>query len=165
MDNTIAPSSSGACSAHSSDRFQAKVNGKPFLSHRLRAMACLRTELEGTRNCKIWKIHAVGKVGKYRTVFGFFIDQSLEPGTYDLVNDSRLAVIYHRTPKRCAQVFHSRDFQTGSLTLLACNDGSECLRGTFEFGIPDIGFNVTSGEFDLQCRPVSARQKSADALG
>ncbi|WP_341958881.1 hypothetical protein [Pseudomonas sp. RC10] len=133
-------------------RFSAVVNGKPFITTRLQGIACLRSELEGVQTRQIWKIHATGKVAHRRTVFGFFIDQSLQPGTYDLVRNERVSAVYHLTPKQQAMVFHSRDFQDGTLTLLECNVETGRLRGTFEFSIPAIDFNVTRGEFNLVCR-------------
>lgn len=141
------------CHSSPPDRFEAQVNGKAFISTHVSALACLRTELEGARSCRIWKIHAVGKVAGRRTVFGFFMDQTLTPGSYDLVRDARLTVVYHLTPKQHAQVFHSRDFQAGTLTLLDCNGDTGRLRGTFEFAMPAVGFVVSSGAFDLLCRP------------
>lgn len=140
------------CHCSPPDRFEAQVNGKAFISTGLSAWACLRTELEGSRSYKIWKIHAVGKVAGRRTVFGLFMDQTLPLGTYDLARDARLTVVYHLTPKRHAQVFHSRDFQQGTLTLLDGNGDTGRLRGTFEFAVPAIGFGVSGGVFDLVCR-------------
>ena len=168
MEHTTDCSPLGRRDANAPDRFQALINGKPFMPQRLHALSCLQTELEGTRNRKIWKLHAVGKVAYRRTVFGIFIDQSLEPGTYDLVRDDRLTVIYHLTPRQTAQVFHSHDFQEGSLTLLECEGDAGRLRGRFEFAIPAVGFFVSCGDFDLLCRPepaASLRQKIGNALG
>ncbi|MFK3796189.1 hypothetical protein [Pseudomonas sp. NPDC088444] len=168
MEKPTSPSPLTLCHSALPDRFQALVNGKPFLPQTVDALSCLQTELEGARNRKIWKIHAVGKVAYRRTVFGLFLDPSLEPGTYDLVRDDRLTVIYHLTPKQSAQVYHSQDFQEGSLTLLECNGAKGRLRGSFEFAIPAVGFAVSCGEFDVLCRPekpASTCQKSGDTLG
>ncbi|MDH0745396.1 hypothetical protein N5D61_03425 [Pseudomonas sp. GD03842] len=150
------------------NRFQALVNGKPFQAQSLSGLACLQTELEGVRTRNIWKIHAVGKVGCRRTLFGLFLDRSLEPGTYDLLRNDRLTVIYHLTPKQSSQVYHSRDFQQGSLNLIECPGATGRLRGAFEFAIPAVGFAVTRGEFDVLCPPESARsghQKPGNAIG
>lgn len=132
-------------------RFSALVNDKPFITTRLQGLACLRSELEGVQTHRIWKIHATGKVANRRTVFGFFIDQSLKPGTYDLVRNERVSAVYHLTPRQQALVFHSRDFQDGTLTLLECDVETGRLRGTFAFSIPAIDFNVTRGHFNLLC--------------
>lgn len=133
--------------------FHALINNKPFTTTDLQGLLCLRSELVGQRTCRIWKIHATGKVAHRRTVFGFFIDQSLEPGTYDLVRNERLTAVYHLTPKQQAQVYHSRDFQHGSVTLIECNAETGRLRGTFEFSMSAIDFTVSHGEFDLRCSP------------
>lgn len=134
--------------------FNAVVNARQFLTTHLSAVWCLRPELDGVRTHSIWKVHAVGQVASRRTVFGLFIDRMLKPGTYDLVANDRLTVVYHLTPRRIAQVYHSRDFQQGSLTLLACEIETGRLKGTFEFAIPAIGFEVTDGQFELICGPV-----------
>lgn len=142
---------SAAPQADARSRFSALVNNKPFTLSLLQGLSCLRSELVGVRTHKIWKIHATGKVAHRRTVFGFFIDQSLQPGTYDLVRNERLTAVYHLTPRQQAQVYNSRDFQQGSLTLLECNPETGRLRGTFEFSMSAIDFTVSQGEFDLYC--------------
>jgi hypothetical protein len=43
--------------------FSARINGTPFITTDLSGMSCLRPELTGARSQRIWKIHAVGKVG------------------------------------------------------------------------------------------------------
>jgi hypothetical protein len=131
--------------------FSARINGTPLITTDLSGMSCLRPELTGARSQRIWKIHAVGKVGPHRTALGLFIDQTLAPGIYDLVRDERLTAVYHLTPKRVAQVFHSRDFAQGRVRLLRCNADTGRLRGSFEFGIPAMNFKVSRGEFDLLC--------------
>jgi hypothetical protein len=133
------------------DIFRACVNTKPFLTTRLSGLSCLRPELVGARTHRIWKIHAEGHVGRHRTMLGLFIDQTLEPGSYDLVRNDRITAVYHRTPKQVAQVYHSRDFQRGSVTLLEFNPDTGRLRGTFEFAMSAIGFDVSGGEFDVVC--------------
>lgn len=135
------------CDGH----FHARVNDKRFITRHLSGSVCLRCELTGPRTHRIWKIHAVGTVSWRRTVIGLFIDQSLRPGTYDLIGSDRLTAVYHLTPRRIAQVYHSRDFQQGSVTLLECNVDTGRLRGTFEFAMSAIGFRVSGGEFDLGC--------------
>lgn len=138
---------------HTSTRgeFRALVNGRPFLTTQVSAVSCLRSELKGPCSHTIWKIHVVGKVCYRRTVIGFFIDHSLPPGTYDLVGNDKLTAVYHLTPKQRAQIFHSRDFECGSMTLLECNAQTGRIRGHFEFAIPAIDFSVSRGTFDLVC--------------
>jgi hypothetical protein len=135
--------------------FSATINGKSFTPDDLTAFSCLRAELEGPRTHRIWKIHAVGKLAHHRTVLGMFIDQSLEPGTYDLVNDERVSVIYHVTPRQFSQLYHSRDFLTGSVTLLECDAQSGRLRGSFAISMPHVGLEITAGGFDLLCVQVA----------
>jgi hypothetical protein len=132
-------------------RFYASVNNRPFLTSTVNGLSCLRPELTGARTHAIWKIHAVGQVARRRTVVGLFIDQALQPGTYDLVNDERITAIYHLTPAQVARIYHSRDFDRGSVTLLECNAQTGRLRGTFEFAMPWIDFTVSEGMFDLVC--------------
>ena len=132
--------------------FHALVNDRPFLTTRVSAVSCLRAELKGPCEHPIWKIHAVGKVCYRRTIIGFFIDDSLQPGTYDLVANEGLTAVYHLTPKQLAQVYHSRDFESGSVRLLECNAQTGRIRGHFEFAIPAVGFRVSEGMFDLVCQ-------------
>ncbi|SER07184.1 hypothetical protein SAMN03159444_03166 [Pseudomonas sp. NFACC02] len=132
-------------------RFYASVNNRPFLASNVSGLSCLRPELTGARTHAIWKIHAVGQVARRRTVLGLFIDQTLQPGTYNLVTDERITAIYHLTPAQMARIYHSRDFQQGSVTLLECNQETGRLRGTFEFAMPWIDFSVSEGMFDLVC--------------
>jgi len=131
--------------------FSARINGTPFITTDLSGVSCLRPELTGARSQRIWKLHAVGKVGPHRTALGLFIDQTLTAGIYDLVRNDRLTAVYHLTPKQVAQVFHSRDFAQGRVRLLECNPDTGRLRGSFEFGIPAMNFSVSRGEFDLLC--------------
>lgn len=148
MNNAPQPASS---TSPRPDIFRAFVNSKPFMASRLSGLSCLRPELCGARTHRIWKIHAEGQVARHRTMLGLFIDQTLEPGTYDLVRNDRITVVYHRTPKQVLQVFHSRDFQRGSLTLIEFKPDTGRLRGTFEFSMSAIGFDVSGGEFDVVC--------------
>lgn len=141
--------------------FSATINAKPFTLTELTAYSCLRAELAGQRTHKIWKIHAVGKAAHHRTVLGMFIDQNLGPGTYDLVNDERLSAIYHVTPKQFSQLYHSRDFRTGTVTLLECNTRTGHLRGAFEIDMPHAGLTITDGQFDLHCIDVQTPASSA----
>lgn len=134
-----------------SGRFSAMINDKPFLTTSLTGLSCLRPELVGARTCRIWKINVVGQVARHRTMLGLFIDQTLQPGTYDLVCDDRVSAVYHLTPPQLSQVYHSQNFQSGSVTLLECNAETGRLRGTFEFGMSAINFKVSAGEFDLVC--------------
>lgn len=155
QDHTHVPS--GDCADPVADnRLSATINGKIFIPSDLTALACLRSELAGARTQKIWKLHAVGKVGHRRTVLGLFIDQSLGPGTYDLVRDERLSVVYHVTPRQFHQIFHAHDFQSGTVTLLECSVETGHLRGTFEINMPAADLEVTDGSFDVHCQPVNA---------
>ncbi|MFJ3520980.1 hypothetical protein ACIPO9_00725 [Pseudomonas sp. NPDC090203] len=140
----------------------ATINGKPFTPGQLSAFSCLRPELTGKRSHKIWKIHAVGKVAHRRTVLGMFIDQSLEPGTYDLVRDERLSAIYHVTPRQFAQLYHSQDFEKGSVTLLECDVQTGHLRGTFHIDMPSAGLLIADGQFDVWCTQAAAAEASAE---
>ena len=142
--------------------FAAVVNGRPWSLTQVTGIACKRAELEGMRTRNIWKIHAVGQVRQRRTVIGFFIDQVLVPGTYDLVRNDRLTAVYHLTPRQVATVYHSRDFQEGSVTLHECDVETGRVRGTFEFAIPAMGFRVSQGEFDLVCLGGDSVARSAD---
>ncbi len=146
--------------ADAPNHFSAVVCGKPFVTTALSGLLCLRPELMGVRNRSIWKIHAAGHVARRRTILGLFIDQTLEPGTYDLVRNDRLTAVYHLTPPKVAQVYHSRDFQHGSVTLLECNVETGRLRGTFEFAMSAINFKVCEGEFDLLCPPQESTRAS-----
>lgn len=130
--------------------FQALINGKPFLAASVTGWSCWRSELQQKPTCRIWKILATGHVARHGTSLGLFIDQTLEPGTYDLVDNPRISIVYHRTPRQFARVYHSRHLQTGRLTLLECNFETRCLRGTFEFGMSSVNFDVTHGTFNLQ---------------
>ncbi len=146
----------------SSDHFSATVDGKPFVTTRLSGVMCLRPELAGARSQRIWKIHASGQVGRRRTILGFFIDQTLAPGTYDLVRNERLTAIYHLIARQTVPVYHSRDFQQGSVTLLECNVETGRLRGIFEFSMSAINFSVSDGEFDLLCSDEAKTHASAN---
>jgi hypothetical protein len=134
-----------------SGQFGAMINGRQFVTTALSGTRCLRTELSGMRTRKIWNVQAVGQVARQRTMIGLYIDQVLTPGTYDLVHNERLGAVYHLTPPQFSQIYHSQDFQKGSVTLLECDTETGRLRGTFEFSMSAIGFKVTQGEFDLMC--------------
>lgn len=162
MENITQFPSPGLPHGSSQGYFRALINDKPFTTTHLQGHLCLRSELTGERTCKIWKVHATGKVAWRRTVFGFFIDQSLEPGTYDLVRNERLTAVYHLMPRQQAQVYHSRDFQHGSVTLHECDAHTGRLRGAFEFSMSAIDFIVSQGEFDLRCRPAQPLEPLAD---
>jgi hypothetical protein len=130
-------------------QFQAMINDKPFLAASVTGRSCWRSELRHKPSRRIWKILATGHVARHGTSIGLFIDQTLVPGTYDLVDNPKISVVYHRTPRQIARVYHSRHFQTGSLTLLECDPDTRRLRGTFEFGMSSIDFKVTAGAFNL----------------
>jgi hypothetical protein len=142
-------------------QFSAQVNGKRFVATHVTGLSCLRAELVGARKQKIWKINAVGQVGKRRTMFGLFIAQTLQPGLHSLVRNDEVSAVYHVTPRQFLQVYHSRDFQSGSVTLLECNAKTGRLRGTFEFGMSAIDFSVLDGEFDLVCQREELPERSA----
>jgi hypothetical protein len=131
--------------------FSAIVNGHPFITHRLSAMACLRPGRSDPLTCRIWKILATGTVRRHRTMIGLFIDQTVQPGSYNLLRNEQITVIYHLTPTRMAKIYHSRDLQQGNLTLLGCDATSGQLNGNFEFAVPTKDFHVTDGLFDLVC--------------
>ena len=151
--STSTPTRSGISKAC---ELSASINGKPFTPRQLSAYSCLRPELTGKRSLKIWKIHAVGKVAHHRTVLGMFIDQSLEPGTYDLVQDERVSAIYHVTPRQFAQLYHSRDFEKGAVTLIECDVETGHLRGTFAIDMPSAGLLIADGQFDVWCTQAAA---------
>lgn len=130
--------------------FQALINDKPFIATSVVALSCWRAELGDAPNRRIWKIIATGNVARQGTSIGIYIDQSLTPGTYNLINNHTISVVYHLTPRQVAQIYHSRHFQTGCLELQECNEQTKRLRGTFEFGLSSISFKVTSGAFDVQ---------------
>ncbi|HEY0288974.1 MAG TPA: hypothetical protein VGC62_18520 [Pseudomonas sp.] len=130
-------------------QFQAVINDKPFVANRIMGRSCWRSELRGTPRRRIWKILASGHVARQGTSIGFYIDQTLTPGTYNLVDNFDISVVYHLTPRQVARVYHSRHLQMGSLALLQCDQESRRLRGTFDFGMSSIKFHVTAGTFDL----------------
>ena len=131
--------------------FSATVNGHPFITHSLSAMACLRPGREDPRTCRIWKILATGTVRRHRTMIGLFINESVPSGCYNLLRNEQITVIYHLTPTRMARIYHSRDLQQGNLTLLGVDAKSGQLQGNFEFAIPSEDFLLTDGLFDLVC--------------
>jgi len=145
--NLLSPCSNVPCAAES---FQALVNDKPFCAGRVAGWSCWRSELQHKPTRRIWKILAIGQVARHGTSLGLYLDQTLEPGTYDLVDNPRISIVYHMTPRQFARVYHSKYFQTGHLTLLECNADTRRLRGTFEFGMSSIDFRVSQGAFNLQ---------------
>lgn len=130
--------------------FHALVNGKPFIATSVIALSCWRAELGRAPSRRIWKIIASGNVARKGTSIGIYIDQSLTPGVYDLINNHKISIVYHLTPRVIAKVYHSRHFQTGCLELQECAEQTKRLRGLFEFGLSSISFEVTSGAFDVQ---------------
>jgi hypothetical protein len=144
--------------ASNSGTFNATVNGKPFLTTALTGTRCLRPELSGMRTRHIWNLHVAGQVARRRTMIGFFIDQVLTPGTYDLVGNDHLSVVYHLTPRQFARVYHSQHFQQGRVTLLECDTQTGRLRGTFDFAMSATGFKVADGEFDLVCETANSAE-------
>jgi len=130
--------------------FQALINDKPFIATSVIALSCWRAELGDAPSRRIWKIIATGNVARQGTSIGIYIDQSLTPGPYELINNHKISVVYHLTPRQVAQVYHSRHFQTGCLEIQECTQQTKRLRGAFEFGLSSISFRVTSGTFDVQ---------------
>ncbi|UZJ62173.1 hypothetical protein OKW98_10885 [Pseudomonas sp. KU26590] len=145
--------------------FSATVNGHPFITHSLSAMACLRPGRSDPLTCRIWKILATGTVRRHRTMIGLFIDETVQPGSYNLLRNEQITVIYHLTPTRMAKIYHSRDLQQGNLTLLGCDAAAGALHGNFEFAVPTKNFHVTEGLFDLVCDPNAEEHPAIRSAG
>jgi hypothetical protein len=109
-----------------------------------------RPELTHASDRWIWKVIAEGKVGRKRTSIGLFLDLDLEPGTYALVGEERIKIVYSETPQ--SVIYHSVHFQSGAFTLFEANRETRRLRGQFSFSISAMDFAVTDGHFDVQCQ-------------
>lgn len=128
------------------------VNHRPLVVSSLLGRLTLRPELAGAADHWIWKVIAEGKVGRKRTSIGLFLDFDLEPGTYALVGQERVRIVYNETPHWQSVIYHSTHFQSGVFTLVEANSETGRIRGQFNFSISAIGFAVTDGSFDVQCQ-------------
>jgi hypothetical protein len=133
-------------------RFQAQVNGQPLIISSLIGKLTLRPELAHTPNHWIWKVIADGKVGHKRTSIGLFFDHDLRPGSHNLIGHDRIKVVYNETPHWQSVIYHSAHFQSGVFTLHEADPKTQRLRGEFSFSISAVGFEVTDGVFEVQCR-------------
>lgn len=132
--------------------FQAMINRRPLVVSSLLSRLTLRPELARASDHWIWKVIAEGKVGRKRTSIGLFLDFDLEPGTYALVGQERVRIVYNETQRWRSVVYHSAHFQCSAFTLLEANRETRRLRGQFSFSISAMGFAVTDGLFDVQCQ-------------
>ena len=132
--------------------FQAQVNDRPLQVSSLLGKLTLRPELAQAPSHWIWKVIADGKVGHKRTSIGLFFDRDLAPGTYDLIGQDCIKVVYNETPHWQSVIYHSTHFQSGAFTLLEADPETRRLRGRFSFSISAIDFNVSDGAFDVQCQ-------------
>lgn len=131
--------------------FQATVNQQPFVVKSLFGKLTLRPELAVVAKHWIWKIIAEGKVGRRRTSIGLFFDHDLQPGTYDIINDERIRIVYNDSPHWDNVIYHSANFQTGTLILNEVDLEGLKLAGQFSFSLSAMNFEVTDGMFDLFC--------------
>ncbi|AVB21168.1 hypothetical protein BKM03_19530 [Pseudomonas avellanae] len=132
--------------------FHVRVNSKPFQAMHLSGQLALRAELEHEPDRWIWKLIVDGKVGTARTTIGLFLDSDLKPGDHDLVNHAQIKVIFNETLRRQNTIYHSADFQSGTLSLFEANPYTLRLRGRFRFSMSSINFDVTDGFFDVRCQ-------------
>lgn len=132
--------------------FEAQVNQHPFLATSITAGMTLRPELSQIPCHWIWRVVADGRVGSKRASIGLFMDYDLAPGSYRLPADPRVRVVFSQTPHGRSVIYHSAQFQAGRITLIEADVASLRLKGRFEFSISAVGFAVTRGTFDLQCR-------------
>lgn len=138
-----------ATTSFRSGEFRALVNHQPLVVTSLLAGSTLRPELQSRPSHWIWKMIAEGKVDRKRVSIGLFFDRDLPPGTYDILGNARISIVYNQTPYFNSLVYHSAHFQAGHLTLQEADHGAPRLRGQFSFSISAINFSVTEGEFDL----------------
>jgi hypothetical protein len=131
--------------------FQACVNRKPLVVKSLFGKLTLRPEIAATPQHWIWKVIADGKVGRRSTSIGLFLDHDIEPGTYDLINDKRVRIVYNDSPHWENVIYHSANFQTGTLILHEVDLEERKLAGQFSFSMSAVNFEVTDGAFDLYC--------------
>lgn len=131
--------------------FQATINRRPLVVKSLFGKITQRPEIAAAPTHWIWKVIAEGKVGRRLTSIGLFFDHDLAPGTYDIINDPRIRVIYNDSPHSNNIIYHSESFASGSLILNEV-DLEQCkVAGTFSFSVSAIDFEVTDGLFDLHC--------------
>lgn len=152
MRHPVIPTRRVARPAPCPGTFAAVVNHRPLVVSSLLGRLTLRPELAGVADHWIWKVIAEGKVGQKRTSIGLFLDRDLEPGSYELVGQDRIKIVYNETPHWQSVIYHSAHFQSGVFTLLEANRETRRIRGQFSFSISAMGFAVTDGSFDVQCQ-------------
>ncbi len=152
MSNPAKPSRRSIPPADCTGSFEVAVNQRPMVIKSLCARLTLRPELAEAPTHWIWKIVADGKVGQKRTCIGLFFDRDLPTGTYDLVANEHIKIVYNEGPGRRNVVYHSANLQTGQFTLLKADVARQQIKGLFSFGMSAINFEVSGGMFDLQCR-------------
>jgi len=131
--------------------FQATVNRQPMVVKSLFGKLTLRPEIEAVPKHWIWKVIAEGKVGRRSTSIGLFFDHDLQPGTYDIIHDERIRIVYNDSPHWDNVIYHSANFQTGTLILSEVDLHGCKLAGQFSFSVSAVDFAVTDGAFDLYC--------------
>jgi len=129
--------------------FAARVGTKPFNPRSVIALLTVRPELAIVRHRWIWKLIAEGTVAKKKTSLAFYISSDLTPGTYDIITNDRITVVYHDSPYSANTVYHSSNFQEGSFTLVEADPQIQRLQGHFSFSMSAINFQVTEGVFDV----------------
>lgn len=132
--------------------FAAMVNHRPLVVSSLLGRLTLRPELAGAADHWIWKVITEGRVGQKRTSIGLFLDRDLKPGSYELVGQDRIKIVYNETPHWQSVIYHSAHFQSGVFTLVEANRETRRIRGQFSFSISAMDFAVTDGSFDVQCQ-------------
>lgn len=151
MSNLASDSSQQGYKPCNHDFFQACVNGQSLQVSALLGRLILRAEQSPTSDLWVWKIIADGKVGRRRTSIGLFLDRDLQPGTYPLVGNPQIKVVYNESPHWNSVIYHSAHLQSGALTLLAVDQQRQQVQGLFDFGISAIDFEVTQGHFAVHC--------------
>lgn len=151
MSDLVPTSGQALPTPQAGDHFRAFINGQPLQVSSLTGRLMLRPELSQVADHWIWKIIAEGKVGQRRTSIGLFFDRDLAPGTYPLVGDSPIRVVYNEAPHSKSVIYHSAHLQSGSLTLLAVDPRHGRVQGRFDFGISAVDFEVNRGRFSVQC--------------
>lgn len=151
MSNLAPDSGRCNCAPCNHDYFQACVNGRSLQVNALLGQLILRPQRSPASDQWVWKIIADGKVGQRRTSIGLFFDRDLQPGTYPLVGNPRINVVYNESPHWQSVIYHSAHLQSGALTLLAVDQQRQQVQGHFDFGISAIDFEVTQGHFAAHC--------------
>lgn len=131
--------------------FQAKVNQQPFQLNSLFGKLTLRPEIAAVPRHWIWKIIAEGRAGGRRTSIGLFFDHDIEPGTYNVIDNERIRIVYNDSPHWNNVIHHSANFQTGTLILTEVDLESLKVAGQFSFSVSAVDFEVTDGAFELCC--------------